>query len=230
MTASFSFLSNITISKKILDRLKERFGVLVQGPPGTGKSHAIANIISSLLARGKRVLVTSQTENALKVLRDLIPPEIRSLCVSQLGSDAESKKQLNDSVVEIGKRLALRNSREPEERIRHIGSELKTVREEQSGLHQQIRDWAELDSCKITIGGTPKSPRTRPPKNVRKAIKIIRGCRTGSPRNRASAFGRRVEGVCALLGGISPQDRQACLQYLPDPARIQSTGNISKSL
>ena len=25
-----------------------------------------------------------------------------------------------------------------------------------------------------------------------------------------------------------PQDRQACLQYLPDPARIQSTGNISK--
>src|SRR5262249_41447167 len=96
--------------KEILDRLKERFGVLVQGPPGTGKSHTIANIISSLLARGKRVLVTSQTENALKVLRDLIPPEIRSLCVSQLGSDMESKKQLNDSVVEIGKRLALRNS------------------------------------------------------------------------------------------------------------------------
>src|SRR6266545_6105480 len=41
--------------KEILDRLKERFGVLVQGPPGTGKSHTIANIISSLLARGKRV-------------------------------------------------------------------------------------------------------------------------------------------------------------------------------
>src|SRR5262249_780685 len=69
--------------KEILDKLKGRFGVLVQGPPGTGKSHTIANIVSSLLARGKRVLVTSQTENALKVLRELIPQEIRSLCVSQ---------------------------------------------------------------------------------------------------------------------------------------------------
>src|SRR5262245_27057873 len=139
--------------REILDRLKEHFGVLVQGPPGTGKSHTIANIISSLLARGKRVLVTSQTENALKVLRDLIPPEIRSLCVSQLGSDTESKKQLNDSVVEIGKRLALRSSREGEERIQQILAEMKTLREDQARLHQQIRDWAELDSCKITIGG-----------------------------------------------------------------------------
>src|SRR5262249_12658784 len=31
--------------KEILDRLKERFGILVQGPPGTGKSHTIANIV-----------------------------------------------------------------------------------------------------------------------------------------------------------------------------------------
>ncbi|HKQ92622.1 MAG TPA: AAA domain-containing protein [Blastocatellia bacterium] len=214
--------------KEILDRLKERFGVLVQGPPGTGKSHTIANIISSLLARGKRVLVTSQTENALKVLRDLIPPEIRSLCVSQLGSDAESKKQLNDSVVEIGKRLALRNSREPEERIGHIGSELKTVREEQSRLHQQIRDWAELDSCKITIGGAEVT-----------AHQAAKECSYGdknhswlpdrlAPETEPPLSDGELKELCALLGGISPQDRQACLQYLPDPARIQSTGNISK--
>jgi hypothetical protein len=214
--------------KEILDRLKERFGVLVQGPPGTGKSHTIANIISSLLARGKRVLVTSQTENALKVLRDLIPPEIRSLCVSQLGSDAESKKQLNDSVVEIGKRLALRNSREPDERIRHIGSEMKTVREEQARLHQQIRDWAELDSCKITIGGAEVTAHQA-------AKECSQGDRNHSwlpdrlaPETEPPLSDGELRELCALLIEISPQDRQACLQYLPDPARIQSTGNISK--
>ena len=38
-----------------------RSGVLVQGPPGTGKSHTIVNLLSHLLAEGKRVLVTSQT-------------------------------------------------------------------------------------------------------------------------------------------------------------------------
>jgi DNA polymerase III delta prime subunit len=214
--------------KEILDRLKERFGVLVQGPPGTGKSHTIANIISSLLARGKRVLVTSQTENALKVLRDLIPPEIRSLCVSQLGSDAESKKQLNDSVVEIGKRLALRKSREPEERIRHIGAEMKTVREEQSRLHQQIRDWAELDSCKITIGGAEVTAHQA-------AKECSQGDRNHSwlpdrlaPETEPPLSDAELKELCALLDLISPQDRQACLQYLPDPARIQSPGNISK--
>jgi restriction endonuclease-like protein/AAA domain-containing protein len=214
--------------KEILDRLKERFGVLVQGPPGTGKSHTIANIISSLLARGKRVLVTSQTENALKVLRDLIPPEIKSLCVSQLGSDAESKKQLNDSVVEIGKRLAMRNSREHEERIRHIGSELKTVREEQARLHQQIRDWAELDSCKITISGSEVS-----------AHQAAKECSQGdrrhswlpdrlAPETEPPLSDAELKELCALLGDISPEDRKACLQYFPDPARIQSPENISR--
>src|SRR5262245_3201112 len=214
--------------REILDRLKEHFGVLVQGPPGTGKSHTIANIISSLLARGKRVLVTSQTENALKVLRDLIPPEIRSLCVSQLGSDTESKKQLNDSVVEIGKRLAFRNSREHEERIQQINSEMKAIREEQARLHQQIRDWAELDACKITIGGAEVS-----------AHQAAKECSQGdkkhswlpdrlTPETEPPLSDGELKELCALLIEISPQDRQACLQYMPDPARIQSTGNISK--
>src|SRR4030042_6193284 len=67
--------------EEILIKLRKHFGALVQGPPGTGKSHTIANLVSSLLARGKKVLVTSQTENALKVLRDQIPKNIQSLCV-----------------------------------------------------------------------------------------------------------------------------------------------------
>jgi len=34
--------------------------------------------------------------------------------------------------------------------------------------------------------------------------------------------------LCALLGAISREDRKACLQYLPDPARIQSPENTSR--
>ena len=54
-------------------RLAEHRGVTVQGPPGTGKTHTIANLISHLVGHGKRVLVTSQKEQALAVLRDKIP-------------------------------------------------------------------------------------------------------------------------------------------------------------
>src|SRR5262245_6295172 len=213
--------------KEILDKLKGRFGVLVQGPPGTGKSHTIANIVSSLLARGKRVLVTSQTENALRVLRDLIPQEIRSLCVSQLGSDTESKKQLNDSVVEIGKRLALRKSQEPEQKIKNIRLELDRIREEQARLHNLIKDWVELDSCKITIDGAEIS-----------AHQAAKECSQGeldhawlpdkiAPETEPPLSDAEMKELCALLRDIETQDRYACLQYLPDPEKVQSPENIS---
>lgn len=37
----------------------------IQGPPGTGKTHTAARIISSLVARGRSVLVTSHTHVAI---------------------------------------------------------------------------------------------------------------------------------------------------------------------
>ena len=82
----------------IIRRLCGRSGVLVQGPPGTGKSHTIVNLVSHLLACGQRVLVTSQTPRALKVLRDKIPKAILPLTVSLLGEDAESRQNLEHSV------------------------------------------------------------------------------------------------------------------------------------
>jgi hypothetical protein len=59
---------------RIMERLRENNGVVVQGPPGTGKTHTIANLMAALLAEGQRVLVTSQKAQALRVLRDKLPP------------------------------------------------------------------------------------------------------------------------------------------------------------
>ena len=66
----------------IIRRLCGRSGVFVQGPPGTGKSHTIVNLICHLLASGKRVLVTSQTPRALRVLRDKIAKELPAILLS----------------------------------------------------------------------------------------------------------------------------------------------------
>lgn len=137
--------------REIVTKLKQHFGVLVQGPPGTGKSHTIANIVSSLLARGKRVLVTSQTENALKVLRDKIPKEIQSLCVSQLGNDSKAKQYLTEAVQAVGSRLHQRNSQQPEIQIQRIRQELRQNREEQALLRNKIQDWASLDSLTLPV-------------------------------------------------------------------------------
>jgi hypothetical protein len=68
----------------IVHRLERTPGVTVQGPPGTGKTHTIANIICHYLAMGRRVLVTSRGEPALKVLQSKIPEEVRPLTVALL--------------------------------------------------------------------------------------------------------------------------------------------------
>lgn len=89
----------------ILKRLIHQDGVLVQGPPGTGKTHTIANLIGSLLAEGKSVLVTSHTTKALKVLRGQVVEPLRSLCVSVLDSDAISRKEREQAVRELAGKL-----------------------------------------------------------------------------------------------------------------------------
>ncbi|MBU1665233.1 MAG: AAA family ATPase, partial [Gammaproteobacteria bacterium] len=89
----------------ILRRLSKRDGVLVQGPPGTGKTHTIANLIGSLLADGKTVLVTSHTTKALRVLRQQVADPLRDLCVSVLDSDLAGKKDLESAVRSLANRL-----------------------------------------------------------------------------------------------------------------------------
>lgn len=87
--------------RQIAERLKTRPYVLVKGPPGTGKSHTIANLICHLLAGGERVLVTAQAPKALAVLRDLLPDQIATLCVTAFGSSREDHRLLEESVRQI---------------------------------------------------------------------------------------------------------------------------------
>jgi hypothetical protein len=114
--------------KSILYRLDGRPAIVVQGPPGTGKSHTTANLISHFLAHGKRVLVTSQTPRALKVLQAKIPAGIRPLCLSLLGNDTESLRNLEASVQGILREIDAWN---PDECTREIE---RVRRERQAGL------------------------------------------------------------------------------------------------
>ena len=83
--------------QRIIEELGRRRGVVVQGPPGTGKSHTIANLISHCLATDKRVLVTSHTERALRVVKGKLPDDIRDLTVSVLGAGREGASDLQRS-------------------------------------------------------------------------------------------------------------------------------------
>ncbi|ONH56262.1 DNA helicase [Frankia sp. CcI49] len=87
--------------ERVAVQLATARGVTVQGPPGTGKSHTIANLVCHLVAHGLRVLVTAQDEQALTVLQEKIPADLRHLSVAVLGASQAHIEQLRASVVEI---------------------------------------------------------------------------------------------------------------------------------
>ena len=83
---------------EIIRRLEKADGVVVQGPPGTGKTHTIANIICHMLATGRRVLVVSHGETALRVIRDQLPDGVRDLTISVTTSEREGLKQVEKAI------------------------------------------------------------------------------------------------------------------------------------
>jgi superfamily I DNA and/or RNA helicase/very-short-patch-repair endonuclease len=135
--------------KEITKRLSNNFGVVVQGPPGTGKSHTICNLICHLMAHGKRVLVTSQTDKALKVLSEKIPEEIRSLCISLLGNDAKALKDLDESVRKITENLSI----DPKillQEAEPLENQLKKCRKDIQNLIVQLKEAESFESKTVT--------------------------------------------------------------------------------
>ncbi len=138
----------------IVRRLCGRSGVLVQGPPGTGKSHTIVNLVSHLLACGKRVLVTSQTPRALKVLREKIPEAILPLTVSLLGEDAESRQNLEHSVQGILRHIGRTNPDESQRQIEKQVRERHTLQGRLADLRRRLREVREAETTVHVVPGT----------------------------------------------------------------------------
>jgi very-short-patch-repair endonuclease len=113
--------------RRILRLAQRQSGVIVQGPPGTGKSHTIANLVSHYVAYGHRVLVVAEKEQALGVLGEKIPPQIRELTVSVLGSDATSRRALESAIGAIQGRVSDLDRDAEDRRIRDLTADLAAL-------------------------------------------------------------------------------------------------------
>lgn len=140
--------------RSIIARLDGAAGVVVQGPPGTGKSQTIANLVCHLLAKGKRVLVTSQTARALQVLHDKIPKPIQPLCVQSLSNDRKGMEALELSVKGIFATHAQWDNAGCQSKIRWARQELDSARrkhQEAIADQRNIRE-AEIRPYKCAAG------------------------------------------------------------------------------
>ena len=126
--------------REIAARLRNNRGILVQGPPGTGKSQTIANLICHLLAEGKRVLVTSQTERALKVLNGKLPPQIQPLCVTVLGAGDAELRNMEASVQGISQHWTDWDPARADREIAVLESTIRNTREAKNKAEARLRE------------------------------------------------------------------------------------------
>ncbi len=145
--------------REIARRLARHHGVVVQGPPGTGKTHAVANLLCHLLAHGKTVLVTAQTDRALRVLRAKVPKSIRSLCVSVLARDVDAQEELRESVQNIVAEIGGGGGTHAATAQR-ARDELRTVQSQLNELWGRMGAARRAERSEITIGGRTWTPST----------------------------------------------------------------------
>ena len=139
----------------IVRQLERAPGVTVQGPPGTGKTHTIANIVCHYLATGRRVLVTSAGEPALRVLQDKIPEAVRPLTVSLLAGDREGLKQFEASIRAIQQGVTQLDEQATREAIART---LEAIDRAHAGLHaidRRLDAIAAAQLSEVEVDGVP---------------------------------------------------------------------------
>ena len=130
--------------RDVLTRLSHDTAVVVQGPPGTGKTHTIANLVSALLAQGQRVLVTSQKDQALRVLRDKLPAAVRNLCVLLADARAGSD-ELERSITALSDHAATSDATQIEREIERLSTRRAELRSQRSHVINEMSRLREAD-------------------------------------------------------------------------------------
>ena len=126
---------------------------LVQGPPGTGKTHTAAALLTHLLGQGKRVLVTAQTDRALKEVREKLPAAIRPLAVSVVGASRSDMAELKTAVETISSAAAEHNETRSERECASALAFIDELSRERAQVFQQLRDSREKETTERTHRG-----------------------------------------------------------------------------
>lgn len=142
---------------KIMKYLDAYGAVLVQGPPGTGKTHTIANLIGHLLSEGKSVLITSQTEKALTVLKDKVDKDLQGLCMSLLSTSSQ-QKEMDAVLFEIDEKSTSTDLNDSLKKIHRLEENRKDLIERYKNKNQELSQIRGLDYKDIVFENETIAP------------------------------------------------------------------------
>jgi len=140
--------------REIVWSAEHRQHTVVIGPPGTGKTHTIANVLSHLLATGKRVLVTAEKVRALEEVQGKLPDELQELTIAVLGQSRGAKDGLGRSVTALDARADRHNPTRANEEIAGHQHRLDQARRDHARLlGELVEDERGASADTHTIGG-----------------------------------------------------------------------------
>ncbi|UUZ45942.1 AAA domain-containing protein [Janibacter limosus] len=154
----FSPLPLNAVQHQILERVDRNAQTLVQGPPGTGKTHTAAALLSHLLARGKRVLVTAHTDRALYEVRGKLPELIRPLAVSVIGASRSDMAELRTAVDTISRNATDHDVTQTDQQIEETLTHVQDLRGERQRLNGLLLNARERETTVLSHAGYSGTP------------------------------------------------------------------------
>ena len=104
-SSEFLVLDADSSQHEAINRVLGGESLVIQGPPGTGKSQTIANLITSLIARGKRVLFVAEKRAAIEAVTKRLDQVGLSDLVMDVHGGVTSRRDfartLNDSLERV---------------------------------------------------------------------------------------------------------------------------------
>jgi very-short-patch-repair endonuclease len=215
---------------RIARQLEHSGGVLVQGPPGTGKTYTIGNLVGHLLAEGKSVLVTSHTTKALRMVRSQIVPELRSLAVSLLENDLDSRMQLESAVSTIADRLSKTDAKSLESNTDGLRQERAKLLGRLTDLRQQLAKARSDEYRDVVVGGKSWQPSEAARKIAREAE--VNGWIPGPVQAdiELPLSGGELAELYAANRSISPDVESELSGQLPGPGELPSPADFEELL
>lgn len=137
---------------KVIQQVNSKAQVVVQGPPGTGKTHTAAALLSHLLAQGKRVLVTAQTDRALHEVRGKLPDSIRPLSVAVVGNSQAEMSDLRVAVETINNHADEYDASRSARDIAEHSTSIDRLRRERAETFTKLRQSRESETTHHVVG------------------------------------------------------------------------------
>ncbi|BFU45761.1 hypothetical protein KRMM14A1004_39980 [Krasilnikovia sp. MM14-A1004] len=174
--------------------------LVVQGPPGTGKSQTISNLISSLTARGKKVLFVAEKRAAIEaVLNRLDRVGLGGLTLDlhlTTANRGAAYQQFRDAIADSRRVPPI----DAQAQHAQLSRARKTMSHHPRVMHTPMQPWGvSVFDAQASMLGTPEPART-PARVPHQHLRALHGDLLAAARERVARL--------ADIGGLRPADAQ----------------------